>query len=233
MNFHEAISGKEKISIIAEIKRRSPSFGEFPQRDLATQLRAYEEGGAAAVSVVTDNKRFGGSLELMREVISLTSLPVLRKDFLAEKAELEATREAGAQAVLLIARELSQELLEELTRTALALELAPLIELHTQDDVAKARAVITNCSVEKYADRIMLGINNRDLTTFKTSPKYALNLIETDKKLFAQTPLVIESGITLADELAPYRGLADAALVGTSLLTSDNPKELLMTLTHV
>ncbi len=205
------------LSIIAEIKLSSPSHGPFKIPDLAAQVRAYENGGACRISVVTEVKRFNGSIDLLRHVRALTTLPVLRKDFLTQEKELDETLAAGAQCVLLIAREHTQERLLELCNYAISIGLEVLVELREEKDFAV---------VALLPKKVKIGINNRNLTTLETDVHYAQQLID---RIPDDRYRIIESGIASAEELEPYRGKADAVLIGTALLESPDPESLLRT----
>lgn len=203
------------LSIIAEIKLSSPSHGPFTIPDLAAQVHAYERGGACMISVVTEPKRFNGSLELLKHIRSLTHLPILRKDFLTQEKELDETLAAGAQCVLLIAREHTQERLIELCMYAISIGLEVLVELREEKDFDV---------IPLLPKKIKIGINNRNLTTLETDVAFALKLID---RIPADRYRIVESGISKASELEPYRGKADCVLIGTALLESANPEALL------
>ena len=216
-SFYKAIFGKSSISIIAEIKRRSPSYGPFTQHKENDLVKAYEEGGARAISVVTDKERFDGSIELLEKITATTSLPVLRKDFITETYEIDITKKAGAAAVLLIAHNLTPHTLESLSSYALCMGLTPVIELHNHDDLEKIKNIL-------YSENIIFGINNRNLNTLKTDVYHAFLLLD---KMPSHIPVIVESAISSADELKRYQGKVDGALIGTSLLTAQDPKEKL------
>lgn len=214
MKFSSAIKGRDRISIIAEIKRRSPGFGEFPKHDLQTLVRAYEEAGAAAISVVTETPRFGGTIELLREVRQLTKKPILRKDFILSVEQIMESRHAGADAVLLIASDLSAEKLGLLIRLANEAGIECLCEVHDEADLTKVLAL----------GHLLIGINNRNLQTHKTDVRHALSLLPL---IPTRVVIVAESGFDSPRDLAPYRGRVDAALIGTSLLAAVSPFEKL------
>ncbi len=207
------------LDIIAEIKLKSPSHGPFKIPNLEKQIRAYERGGAAMISVVTEAERFGGSLELLKKIRTLTHLPILRKDFLTKEKEFDETLASGAACVLLIAREHTQKRLLELCTYALSIGLEVLVELREEKDFAV---------IPHLQKKVKIGINNRDLTTFKTDAHYAQKLIDT---IPADRYRIVESGIKSAEDLEPYRGRANAVLIGTALLDAKNPEKLLKTFT--
>ncbi len=208
MKFRDALSGPG-LAAIAEVKRRSPSAGELrADADPARLAAEFERAGAAAVSILVD-ERFGGSVEDVRAARSATTLPLLAKGFFTTPQELQELREAGADAVLLLLRDLHDP--TELMQTATELGMDTLIEAHDADELRRA--------VELGADPI--GINARDLSTFAIDRRAALELV-------AQAPrdrvVVAESGITArvhgaAAELAG----ADAVLVGSALMRASDP----------
>lgn len=219
--FHDAIRGKENISVIAEIKRRSPSHGDFPQHAVPELMAAYKKGGAAAISVVTEPTLFNGSFELLREVRNATDLPILRKDFITNPLQIKETAQAGAHAILLIARLLpSQKELVGLAVFAQTLGLDPIIEIHDYTDLEK---------IEKLRG-LIIGINNRNLKTFKTDVRHAEKFLS---RIDPSHTIIVESAFQTPEELTPYRGKIDAVLIGTTFLTSQNPYETLTTFTHV
>lgn len=219
--FYENIAGKNRISIIAEIKKRSPSHGDFPSRDEESFVQMYEEGGASAISVVTDGPRFGGSLALLQRVASFTTLPVLRKDFLKTTDDLDRTKSAGAAAVLLITHDLDEKLLLQLTTHALGIGLTPLIEIHDSIDLKKALTVA-------HIPGIIFGINNRNLQTFDIDVGHTEKFLS---HLPPHIPVIAESGFSTPEQLQYYSGLVDGALIGTALLTAKNPLVTLQTFT--
>lgn len=217
--FESAIAGKDTISIIAEIKRRSPSFGDFPRHEVHALVQAYERGGAGALSAVTEPTIFGGSLNLLKEMRKITSLPILRKDFITTTAQLDESRDAGADAVLLIAGSLNCAELIALIGHAHNCGLDTVVEIHSSEDYEKIKGV-TN---------IIIGINNRNLKTFSTDVGHALNLI---KKIPREATIIAESGFSRPRELERYKGKVDAVLIGTAFLTSQNPHETLTSFSH-
>lgn len=218
--FHDAIRGKENISVIAEIKRRSPSHGDFPQHAVPELMAAYKKGGAAAISVVTEPTLFNGNLELLREVRNAADLPILRKDFITNPLQIKETAEVGANAVLLIARMMkSREELVGFAVFALTLGLDPVIEIHDETDLLK---------IESLRDAI-IGINNRNLKTFETDVRHAEKFIS---RIDPNHTIIVESAFQTPEELTPYRGKIDAVLIGTALLIAQNPYEILTTFTH-
>ena len=215
-NFFQAVTrdSAKPLNLIAEIKHKSPSAGVIrPDFDPATIARAYEAGGADALSVLTDEEFFGGRLQYIQQVREVVSLPVLRKDFIVDAWQVLESRAAGADAVLLIAEALRINDLIDLQILATELHLTCLIEVHEMESLIRVRDAVIGFPHRSYS---LLGINNRDLNTFKVDLKTTLRLAElvADKRV-----LVSESGIHTRDDVAR---LADAGvkamLVGESLL---------------
>ncbi|WP_438315301.1 indole-3-glycerol phosphate synthase TrpC [Candidatus Caldatribacterium sp. SIUC1] len=205
--------------IIAEIKLASPSRGRFIAfQDVPHFLALYEEGGARAISVVTEEDHFQGSPELLREVVAKTRLPVLRKDFVLEEIQIYETAEAGARAILLIARIVSRERLKHFVELAELLGLVPVVEVHDEEDLQKAL----------FASARVIGINNRDLATFRVSLETTLRLLPLIPE---GTVVIAESGIHTREDVET---LLEAGvrnfLVGEALLTSRNPQKTLLEL---
>ncbi len=171
------------MALIAEVKRKSPGAGDIrPDLDPAEQARGYQSGGASAVSVLTDGTYFSGSLADLRDTRRAVEAPVLRKDFMLDPLQVWEARAAGADAVLLIVRILDDAELVELQALAQELGMAALVEVHDGLELERALA----------AEARIVGINNRDLTTFETRLEVTLDLV-------SQVPddvvLVSESGI--------------------------------------
>ena len=210
-SFAEAI-GAEGVSVIAEVKRASPSKGPIrPDLEVGPLVADYEAAGAQAVSVLTEEDFFLGSLDDLGQAAASTSLPLLRKDFIVDEYQLREAKVYGASAVLLIAALLDDESLGLLAATAEELGLDVLLEVHDAAEMKRALAV----------DKAVIGINNRDLRTFEVS-------LETTERLAGLVPagrlLVSESGIrTRADVERVARAGVDAVLVGESLLRGENP----------
>ncbi|MBJ6759651.1 indole-3-glycerol-phosphate synthase [Myxococcaceae bacterium JPH2] len=200
------------VSVIAEVKRKSPSGGAFPHPDVVAVARAYEAAGASAISVLTDGPDFGGSLEDLVAVRAAVALPVLRKDFLVAAREVEESALWGADAVLLIADALSDTELREMLTTAREVRVAALVEAHTAEHAERALA----------AGAVLVGINNRNLATLKTDTGTALRVMP---GLRARAgALVAESGLRSVTDLRAARDAgADAVLVGESLLRDVDP----------
>ena len=199
--------------LIAEVKRASPSKGAInPGLDPVELARAYQRGGAACLSVLTQKKSFGGSLWDLAAARGACSLPVLRKDFLVEPYQLYEARAHGADAVLLIAAALPEDQLLRLRALAAELRLAVLCEIHEEDELASARA----CKPD------LLGINARNLKTLEVDPGAFARLARAAGSI---APLVAESGVKTADDVRRLRGLgARAVLVGEALSSAFDPE---------
>jgi indole-3-glycerol phosphate synthase len=211
--FNEALV-RPGLSLIAEFKRRSPSAGEIapPQTAVSEQVSAYERGGAAALSVLTDEPHFGGSLDDLRAARAACSLPIIRKDFIVDPYLLYEAAVNGADAVLLIVRALDDEQLRFLYDEARAIDLDCLVEVHDADELERALE----------ADAAVIGINNRDLdqgtvdiaTTFELMPDVP-----------AGKTVVAESGISGRDELEELERVGvDAVLIGGALMSAADPE---------
>src|SRR4051794_6231546 len=200
------------LSLIAEFKRRSPSAGEIREGATPAEIaRAYDEGGAAALSVLTDAPHFGGSLDDLREARAACELPVLQKDFIVDRYQLYEAATAGADAVLLIVAALDQENLARLYDEARGLDLDCIVEVHKEDELEAALAV----------DAEVIGINNRDLDDFSIDLQTTFELI-TDVP--AGKAVVSESGIADRQTLEELERVGvDAVLIGEALMRADDP----------
>ena len=209
--------GREGINIIAEFKRRSPSKGVIrADANVIEIARGYEAGGAAAMSVLTEEDYFGGSLDDLRAVKNTIELPVLRKDFVFDEYQVYESAAAGADAVLLIVAALDDETLSRLRRLAEDdLGMDALVEVHSSEEMKRAVA----------SGATLIGVNNRDLRTFEVS-------LDTSFALAREAPpealLVSESGLHTADDLerlfaSGYRGF----LIGEMLMRSGDPEQAL------
>ena len=208
--------GPTGINIIAEIKRASPSKGLIrADLDPVYYAKTYEQGGAAALSVLTDGPNFQGSAADLKAARAAVQLPVLRKDFLISTYQLYESKAMGADAVLLITRILSGEQLKRLLHLARELDLDALVEVHTEADQEKATR----------AGAKLIGINNRNLRTFKTDIQTAVRL----KSLFEpHQTAVAESGINTREDIETLQNAGIwNFLIGESLVRAEDPKELL------
>ncbi|MEM7413591.1 MAG: indole-3-glycerol phosphate synthase TrpC [Myxococcota bacterium] len=214
--FREALAAGPTPRVIAEVKRRSPSKGEIrPDFDPAACARAYAEGGAAAISVLTDEPYFGGHLDYLAQVRAEAPCPLLRKDFTIDAYQIDEARVAGADAVLLIVAALTPAELVALQKRAHALGLAALVEVHDEAEL----------DVALEAGATIVGINNRDLRTFVTDLAVTERLAP---KVPSDVVLVAESGIaSVADRDRLAAAGAHAFLVGESLMRQDDVAEAL------
>lgn len=205
------------IHVIAEFKRRSPSKGVIrPDADLLRIVQGYETGGATAVSVLTEEDYFAGSLDDLRSVKATVRLPVLRKDFVFDEYQVYESAAAGADAILLIVAALDDELLPDLRRLAEdELGLDALVEVHTRDEMRRAVACGAN----------LIGVNNRDLRTFEVSLETSLSLV---REAPADALLISESGLRTREDLrrlqaAGFRGF----LIGETFMRAEDPQQAL------
>jgi indole-3-glycerol phosphate synthase len=211
------------INIIAEFKRRSPSKGTIrPEADLIQIVQRYEAGGAVAISVLTEEDYFDGSLADLRAVKSAVKLPVLRKDFIFEEYQVYESAAAGADAILLIVAALDEETLSRLRQLAEdELQMDALVEVHTSEETQRAAT----------SGATLIGVNNRDLRTFNVS-------LETSVELAREAPpdalLISESGLHSSSDLqrlrdAGYHGF----LIGETLMRADDPADMLRNLRRI
>jgi indole-3-glycerol phosphate synthase len=210
-----ALAPADRVKIIAEVKRSSPSRGALADiPDPAGLAASYERGGASAISVLTERRKFGGSLADLEAVRDAVRLPVLRKDFIAEPYQVFEARAAGADLVLLIVAALDQPTLLELFTLTRELGMAALVETHSAEELSRALDIGAG----------LVGVNARDLTTF-----------ELDQELFGRLAghipsgviRVAESAVKTAADVAHYREAgADVVLVGEALVTGDPVRTL-------
>lgn len=206
--FRSSIEGDEPLSVIAEFKKASPSRGLInAEADPAETALAYEAGGAAAVSVLTEPDYFHGSLDDLRAIRRAVSIPILRKDFIVDEFQIYEAAEAGADAILLIVAALSAEKLQQLRLlTEDELGMDALVEVHTADEMATAVEI----------DAKLIGVNNRDLRTFDISLDVSRNLVRLAP---ASAVLISESGIKTRDEIIELRDLGYSGfLIGETLM---------------
>jgi len=212
----------EKKPFIAEFKRSSPSAGIINKTaDINDIIIKYEQGGAGAISILTDSKFFSGSMSYITRASKITALPILCKDFIIDKIQIQNAYSAGADFILLIASILSVEELSELTKTARALEMKILFEIHTLEEFKK---------IKKLQPQIV-GVNSRNLKTFRIEKNAAAKIISELKGDFIK---VAESGIETAEDILLFhKSGANAFLTGTSLMISDDPAKKLQEFTSV
>lgn len=215
------------MAVIAEVKVRSPKEGDLlAGRDPRDLARAYDAAGAAGVSVVTEERDFGGSVDIIGAVRSVTDLPILRKNFPATVADLEATLAAGAQAQLLTVRMLRPELFLELHAAALAIGLETLVEVHDAGEVDFLRAHDITPS--------LIGVNNRDIAIGETDDGDVTRTERFMSALPFDVPRISESAISgPADARRARDAGADAVLVGTAILRAPDPGAMVRSLVEV
>ncbi len=206
-----------ETNIIAEIKQVSPSAGFIRRIDLDSVLDVYNRY-AKGISVLTDSKFFGGSFEFLKKVTERTELPVLCKEFIIDKRQIDMAYVCGADMVLLITRILDEEVFEELYRYALGLGLDVLVEVHTDKGLERAKRVEPD----------ILGVNSRDLDTLEISLERAKGILES---VDFECVRIAESGIRIRKDVKFLKDVCDGFLVGEALLKGDIEekfKELLL-----
>ncbi|HVT76688.1 MAG TPA: indole-3-glycerol phosphate synthase TrpC [Acidimicrobiales bacterium] len=210
---------RDGLAVIAEIKRRSPSMGDLnPALDPALMAKAYADGGAAALSVLTDADYFGGSIDDLQAARAAVDVPVLRKDFTVCAADVRAARAMGADAVLLIVAALDDAELRGLHAAAVALGLDVLVEVHDDDELRRALA----------ADARVVGVNQRDLKTFEVDHERAVRMAAS---IPSDVVRVAESGVRDAADARRLRDAGyDAVLVGQTVVTAGDPAEMVRSL---
>ena len=212
-SFEAVLRGKHCLDVIAEFKRRSPSLGAIAEPALEEQVRRYEEAGAAAISVLTEPTRFGGSCEDLSRAVRSVDVPVLMKDFVVDPAQVREAARLGARAVLLILRCLSDADLDELVSACAHYRLTPLLECHRVSEIEKALR----------HGAAVIGANNRDLETLEIDLALAPRLLA---EVSRDRVTVAESGYGKAEDVRGLGGLADAVLVGSALMRHEDPAKL-------
>ncbi len=210
------------VGLIAEVKRRSPSQGAIrADLDPVAHARGYLRGGATAISVLTEEEHFGGSIADLSRVAAAVSVPVLRKDFILDELQIMEARAAGASGVLLIARVLSPDQIRALAQAARTWGLGTLIEVHAEEELDAALA----------AQPAALGVNARDLSTFVIDMRAAERTIG---RVPAGVVVVAESGVERREDVERYAAAgADLVLVGTSVARQADPEEAVRELVGV
>src|SRR3954462_5321513 len=210
--FREALT-QPGVSLIAEHKRRAPSAGDIRAgASVAEVVSAYERGGAAALSILTEGPHFGGSLDDLREARAASALPILRKDFVVDAYQVYESAVAGADAILLIVAALDDDDLAALNREALALDLDVVVEVHQEEELGRALEVV---------DAEVIGINNRALADFTVDVERTYELL-TDVP--AGKTVVSESGIRTREQLDDLERVGvDAVLIGETFMRAADP----------
>ncbi len=209
--FSEALS-RPGVSLIAEHKRRSPSAGPIREGgDIADIVRAYEAGGAAALSILTEERNFGGSLDDLRAARAACGLPILRKDFIVDSYQVIESAAAGADAILLIVAALDPKPLKRLHDEARGLDLDIIVEVHDEEELECALEVI---------DADIIGINNRDLGDFTVDIQRTFELLS---DVPAGKTVVAESGFHTREQIEELERVGiDAVLIGEALMRSED-----------
>lgn len=219
--FSEALV-RPGLSVIAEHKRRSPSSGDIRAgSDVAEIVQAYERGGAAALSILTDHKHFGGSLDDLDAGRAATGLPILAKNFHIDAYQLYESAAHGADAILIVVASVSERRLEALYTEAKALDLDVLVEVHNDEELELALAIEPD----------IVGINNRDLASFEID-------VETTFRLMADVPtgitIVAESGISNLEQIERLDDAGvDAVLIGEAFMSAPDVEEACRAFTRV
>lgn len=204
------LAPSSRVKILAEVKRASPSRGDLAQiADPAQLAKVYESNGAAAISVLTESRKFKGSLDDLTAVRNAVSVPILRKDFIANEYQLLEARARGADICLLIVAGLEFNVLQRLFNFTRELGMMPFVETHSKDELMQAVDIGSS----------MIGVNARDLTTFQTNRDLFAELAD----LFPENSIkVAESAVREVDDVRRYREAgADVVLVGEALVTGD------------
>ena len=217
--FRAALQASETLAVISEIKRRSPSKGDLnPDLDAALMAKTYEAGGAACLSVLTDEEFFGGSVADLQTARAACSLPVLRKDFTVSPFDVADARLMGADCLLLIVSAMKACLLADLHALAVELGLDVLVEVHDEHELEAAL----------HADATMIGVNQRDLYTFEVDHARAVRMAG---EIPAGVVKVAESGVRDAEDARLLRDAGyDAILVGETLVTAADPRSTIVQL---
>lgn len=214
INFKKALQKEDEVSIIAEVKKGSPSKGIISKDfdPIETALR-YQDGGASAISVLTDEPFFMGSLEYLHDISKKVELPLLRKDFIIDPYQIKEAKAFGADAVLIIVAITNGNQLQELLQAAKEFELSALVECYDDADFDRL----------DFAEVDILGVNNRDLKHFKVDVHRGISLLNKAPK---ETVLVSESGLSTGKDIALlHKHNIHAALIGEHFMRQPNPGE--------
>lgn len=204
--FLSIVINDDKLNIIAELKAKSPTVSDIPKKDMATQIEQYEQYGASAISILTDEKYFDGSYERLQKLTTKTSLPVLCKDFMIDKKQIDLAKHVGASIILLIVNVLNEDKLKELYDYAKSKGLEVLVEVHDKEELEIAHHINSE----------LIGVNNRDLKRFVTKVNHT-NEILTEMK--PGVTYISESGIRTIEDVETIVGSGiDGVLIGESLM---------------
>ena len=215
-NFFDAINPKGELKIISEVKHASPSKGVFREDFDPVQIaKSYSAGGASAISVLTDEKYFRGSLSFLKNIRAEVDTPLLRKDFIVDPYHVYEARLFGADAILLIVAALDQTSLSELLGLTHSLQMNAIVEVHDENELDRALE----------ADARIIGINNRDLRTFDVDLNVSINL---SKKVPEDKIVVAESGISSIEDMDRLRGEGvHVFLIGETFMKAPDPGQKL------
>ncbi len=215
-NFFDAINPKGELKIISEVKHSSPSKGVFREDFDPIQIaKSYSRGGASAISVLTDEKYFKGSLSFLKSIRAEVDTPLLRKDFIVDPYQVYEARLFGADAILLIVAALDQTSLSELLELTHTLQMNAIVEVHDAEELDRALE----------ADARIIGINNRDLRTFNVDLNVSINL---SKKVPGDKIVIAESGIGSIEDIDRLRGEGvHVFLIGETFMKAPDPGQKL------
>ena len=210
-----SLANDKTLSIIAEIKSKSPSVKQLPKRNLIQQIKDYEAYGANAISILTDEHYFGGSFERLQQLSKQTSLPVLCKDFMIDEIQIDVAKVAGASIILLIVNILTDEQLHRLYKYARQLDLEVLVEVHDSQELQRAYKLNPE----------IIGVNNRDLKQFVTDVDHTNQILGDKRDDFYY---ISESGIhTQSDVSKIIHSGIDGLLIGEALMKCDDLSQFL------
>lgn len=213
-----SLENESTLSIIAEIKSKSPSVKAFKDINLEHQVAEYEHYGANAISILTDEKYFGGSFERLQMLTQLTHLPILCKDFIIDSLQIDLAKQAGASIILLIVNILTDDTLQSLYQYAISQNLEVLVEVHSKEELERAYQIQPK----------IIGVNNRDLKTFITKVEHTNEILEIKEESYYY---ISESGITTLDDVKKIVNSGiDGLLVGGALMNSNDISSLLPSL---
>ncbi|TFG78247.1 MAG: indole-3-glycerol phosphate synthase TrpC [Thermodesulfobacteriales bacterium] len=215
-NFFDAINPKGELKIISEVKHASPSKGVFREDFDPVQIaKSYSRGGASAISVLTDEKYFRGSLSFLKNIRAEVDTPLLRKDFIVDPYQVYEARLFGADAILLIVAALDQTSLSELLELTHSLQMNAIVEVHDENELDRTLE----------ADARIIGINNRDLRTFNVDLNVSINL---SKKVPGDKIVIAESGIGSIEDIDRLRGEGvHVFLIGETFMKAPDPGQKL------
>ncbi|MBN6094486.1 indole-3-glycerol phosphate synthase TrpC [Staphylococcus saprophyticus] len=214
-SFKSQLDESNQLAVIAEIKSKSPTLDQLLNRDLAQQVKDYEANGANAVSILTDEHYFGGSYERLQDLTLQTTLPVLCKDFVVDKIQIDVAKKAGASIILLIVNVLTDQQMKDLYQYATSLNLEVLVEVHDKEELERAYKLSPQ----------LIGVNNRDLKRFVTDVLHTNEILENKKEGYHY---ISESGIRDAQDVANVvESGIDGLLIGESLMKCEDLSQFL------